>query len=134
LTACYLDASALVKLLAREAETTALRTHIEGIDVRSTSRLSTIEVPRAVMRKGPASLAAVAGPWADILQRLLIIELDAEIAESASEMAPAGLRSLDAIHLASALSIGDELNVLITYDSRLADAARAAGLNVEAPA
>ena len=86
------------------------------------------------MRKGPASLAAVTGPWADILERLLIIELDAEIAESASEMAPAGLRSHDAIHLASALSIGDELNVLITYDSPLADAARAARLNVEAPA
>jgi len=47
---------------------------------------------------------------------------------------PAGLRSLDAIHLASALTLGDELDAFVTYDARQADAARAAGLTVESPA
>jgi hypothetical protein len=133
-TACYLDASALVKLATDEAETRALRSHVEHYDSQTTSRVSTVEVPRVLTRKGPSSFAAVVEPWADLVHRLLVIELDAAIAESASAMAPPTLRSLDAIHLASALSIRDELEVLITYDRRLADAARAAGLAVEAPA
>lgn len=62
-----------------------------------------------------------------------LIELDAATARFAGELEPAALRSLDAIHLASALAVADELEAFITYDSRLADAARNAGLTVVTP-
>jgi predicted nucleic acid-binding protein len=61
------------------------------------------------------------------------IELDEAIARAAGAAVPPSLRSLDAIHLASALSVSDELDALVTYDQRLADAARAAGLSVIQP-
>lgn len=134
MTSCYLDASAIVKLATDETETTALRAHVERYARRSTSRLATVEVPRAVARKGPASHAAAGGWWDEIFEHLLIIELNAEIARTASSLGPRMLRSLDAIHLASAMALGAEMEAFITYDSRLADAARAAGLTVIAPA
>lgn len=105
MNSCYLDASALVKLVTDETETATLRAHLGRYAGRSTSRLAAVEVPRALARKGPASL-----------------------------LEPRLLRSLDAVHLASAISLGDELEVFITYDLRLADAARGAGLTVLAPA
>jgi uncharacterized protein len=68
-----------------------------------------------------------------VLAGIELIELDDPIARAAGEMHPASLRSLDAIHLASALALGDELAAFVTYDARLADAARSAGLPVIAP-
>jgi predicted nucleic acid-binding protein len=72
-------------------------------------------------------------PMREILQHLDLVELDEDVAATAATVAPAVLRSLDAIHLASALAIGGELTEIITYDSRLAAAARNAGLEVQAP-
>jgi predicted nucleic acid-binding protein len=63
-----------------------------------------------------------------------IVELDEAIASTAAGIDPPQLRSLDAIHLAAALAIGDDLEAFICYDARLADAARAAGLTVVVPA
>ena len=130
---CYLDASALVKLATPEAETDALRAELGTYDGRLTSRLATVEVARALRRRGTAS-AELADAVAEAFTGLAIVELDEAIAEPAGRMDPATLRSLDAIHLASALALGSELGAVVTYDTRLADAARAAGLEVIAPA
>ena len=131
--ACYIDASALVKLATPEAETHALRAALDTYDARVTNRLATVEVSRALLRRGVAS-AALVGAVADVFTGLAIMELDSATAESAAPIGPSTLRSLDAIHLASALAVGAELGEFVTYDARLADAARAAGLPVVAPA
>jgi predicted nucleic acid-binding protein len=133
LRACYLDASALVKLATPEAETRALREELEHYDARVTNRLATVEVARALIRRGTAS-AALVDVVAEVFTGLVIMELDRAIADAAGRIAPASLRSLDAIHLTSGLALRDELDAVITYDARLADAARAAGLRVVAPA
>ncbi len=133
MSACYLDASALVKLATPEAETDALRAYCATHDVRITNRVATVEVRRALLRRGVES-AALADSVAEVFAGLGIAELDAGIADDAGRLGPASLRSLDAIHLASALALGDELDAFVTYDVRQADAARAAGLEVIAPA
>jgi predicted nucleic acid-binding protein len=92
-----------------------------------------VEVARALLRRGAAS-AALVGAVGETLERLAIVELDAGVAADAGSLRPPGLRSLDAIHLASALAIGSELSAFVTFDVRLADAARAAGLEVASPA
>jgi predicted nucleic acid-binding protein len=127
----YLDASALVKLVVSEAETEALRTFLTDKPRRMSSRIAEVEVTRAVGR------IATPGDEAQVrivLSGLQFIELDAGTAEVAGSLAPATLRSLDAVHLASALAVAPELDAFVTYDARLAAAARAAGLEVAAPA
>jgi predicted nucleic acid-binding protein len=127
----YLDASALVKLILPEAETEMLIGYLADTPSTFSSRIAHVEVRRAVAR--------VAEPGDDeharsVLAGLQLIELDAVLAELAGSATPTSLRSLDAIHLAAALSLTPELDALITYDNHLADAARAAGLNVVSPA
>ena len=68
-----------------------------------------------------------------MLKGLSMIELDVSVAESAANLEPRGLRSLDAIHLASALAIRDELSAFVTYDTRLGEAASRVGLSVVTP-
>jgi predicted nucleic acid-binding protein len=132
-SACYLDASALVKLATPEAETDVLRAHLAGYVQRLTNRIATVEVARALLRRGAES-AALTDAVAEAFTGLGVAELDAHTADAAGRIGPAVLRSLDAIHLASALALSDELDAFITYDLRLADAAREAGLEVVAPA
>ena len=134
MTACYLDASALVKLVADEAESQALREHLGSFSARLTSRIATVEVPRALSRKGPESSALAGELVVAAFEGVSVIELDTEISKRAALLLPATLRSLDAIHLASALSLREELTVVVTYDARFAEAARGAGLTVMAPA
>ena len=133
MTSCYLDASAIVKLATLEAETEALRAHVRQHQHLITSRLATVEVPRALLRRGPASVDAGAVGIQAAFEHLQLVELDEAIARTAADLMPDTLRSLDAIHLASALAIGDELAEFITYGARLATAARAAGLEVGSP-
>ena len=129
MTSCYLDASALVKLLVTETESIALRAFLESHERRFANRMAQVEVARAVTR------AAVRGASvSDAFAGVELIELDVHIAERAATMGPSILRSIDAIHLASALAVADELEALVTYDARLADAARGVGLTVIAPA
>lgn len=130
---CYLDASALVKLATPEAETDVLRAALDPYDARTTNRLATVEVARALLRRG-AGTGDLAAKVLEAFRGLAIIELDPAIAESAGRLGPPLLRSLDAIHLASALAMGAELEAFVTYDGRLAAAARAVGLEVVAPA
>lgn len=132
--ACYLDASAIVKLATVEAETAALREHLAQYDARVTSRLSAVEVPRALARRGPDSVRVAADALTDVMGSLQLVELTEEVASHAATLEPATVRSLDAVHLASALAVGTDLEALITYDTRLAAAARASGLTVQAPA
>ena len=134
MSSCYLDASAIVKLATAEAETQVLRAHLAQHEHLLTSRLATVEVQRALKRRGPESEALGAQAMRDVLELLELVELDEGVATQAATLAPPTLRSLDAIHLASALAIGEELTEFITYDARLAAAARGAGLEVRAPA
>jgi predicted nucleic acid-binding protein len=131
-SACYLDASAIVKLAVHEAESQALRSALEAYVTRVTSRLAEVEVGRALLRRSEASAAAL-DDVRRALENMFIIEVDPDIASAAGRVRPVALRSLDALHLASALSIRAELDAFVTYDLRLAYAARAAGLEVVAP-
>lgn len=133
MTACYLDASALVKLGTPERESDALREHLAGYDAQLTSRVAFVEVGRALMRRGRAS-AELVDTVAEVFIGVALVDLDDDISASASSLDPPTLRALDAIHLASALSLGAALDAFVTYDARLAEAARAAGMTVVAPA
>lgn len=134
MTSVYLDASAIVKLATAEPESLALRAWLREHSPLLTSRISTVEVARAIGRKDDGGVARGRAAVREAFTSVALTELDAGIANRAAELGPATLRALDAIHLATALAIGRELEVLVTYDARLADAARAAGLEVVAPA
>jgi predicted nucleic acid-binding protein len=122
----YLDASAIAKLVIAEPESNALRDRVQGHGLIS-SRVAVIEVLKAVARANPAADAQ------PILARLSFVELDAELARLAGTTGEPSLRALDAIHVASALRLGPEIDAVITYDDRQAAAATSAGLRVEAP-
>jgi predicted nucleic acid-binding protein len=125
----YLDASALVKLVTSEDDTDALRAFLATRPSRATSIVAIVEVRRAVLRRAPAALEAVSAPLAGVA----VLSLDEEIAGRAGLVEPATLRTLDAIHLASAETLGADLEAFVTYDERLATAARAARLPVASP-
>jgi predicted nucleic acid-binding protein len=128
----YLDSAAIVKLVHAESESQALR---DWLDERAetgwaSSVLAEIESSRALARYAPEAVARL-HPVLDLID---LVELDAGIRILAQTVKPATVRSLDAIHLATALRIRPQLTSFVTYDKRLADAARAAGLPVDMPA
>lgn len=127
----YLDASALVKLVAVEPESPALSTFLRDWESRITSRISAVEVARATRR---AAIPELVDRASRMLDGIAFVELSSEIARLAGTLDPPILRSLDAIHVASALSLGADTGPFITYDARLQGAATAAGLDVQAPA
>jgi uncharacterized protein len=127
----YLDSSAAVKLVHAEAESQTLR---DWLDARVgapwvSSVLLEIETYRALARHAPVSLPRLSM----VLDVIDLVDLDADIRARAREVGPLSVRSLDAIHLATALQIPG-LTAFVAYDTRLADAAAVAGLPVEAPA
>lgn len=129
----YLDSSALVKLVKREPESEALRRFLRRhrADGRVTSTLARVEVVRAVSADGPPAIAHARRQLARVDQ----INLDPDLLDVAATLAPMSvLRSLDAIHLAAAQSIGADLRSLLTYDARMQNAALAVGMAVDAPA
>jgi predicted nucleic acid-binding protein len=123
----YLDSSAFVKLVLPEPETPALLSALEGVERLVASEILEIEVLRATRRGGGDTAAH------DQLAAVRLLPLSSEIRKRASELDPPSVRSLDAIHLATALGLGDRLDGLYTYDERMSLAAREAGLNVHAP-
>ena len=125
----YLDASAAVKLVVAEAESKPLGRFLADQVTRVSSRVMAVELMRAVRRRSPASLDQARS----LLQVMEFVEPDGSVAERAAGLEPVGLRSLDAIHLASALELGEELDAFVTYDDRQAAAARLNGLVVESP-
>jgi len=127
----YLDTSALVKLVAREPHSPALRRYLEthASDTRFTSALARTELIRAVSRYGPSAAIAQARR---LLTRLDTVALSIRLLDVAAVLPPAELRSLDAIHLAAAQTAPD-LRALITYDARMAQAASQVGIAVAQP-
>jgi predicted nucleic acid-binding protein len=126
----YLDASAIVKLLVDEAGSAALSGYLAGRGAAVTSRISHVEVRRAVARSGASvDTRSVHGVFA----ALTIRELDGSLTAAAGGLAPPTLRTLDAIHLATALELVPGLEAFVTYDQRLAEAAAAAGIPTVAP-
>jgi predicted nucleic acid-binding protein len=132
----YADTSALVKLVVREAESDELESALGGKQEIATSLITTIELTRAVARARTDPGATVADDWAvlAVLSATAEIPLTDEIRAGASTLAPVELRTLDAIHLASALTLGDDLAGLLTYDERLQRAGAMHELAVLAPA
>ncbi len=130
----YLDSAALVKLVREEDETRAL---VTWLNERAGQRLVAsvlveVEVPRALRRSQPGVLGAVAAT----LARIDRIELDAAVRATAAAYVDPLLRSLDAIHLATAdllVASGKDVSAFVTYDKRLAEVARACSFSVVAP-
>ncbi len=129
----YLDASAAVKLVVMEAESESLEAFLAPQRTRLSSRIVAVEVIRAVARANPRDVDEALDQARSILQLLEYVELDQEVAGRAGGIEPLGLRSLDAIHLASAMVIREDLDAFVTYDARQAAAARELGLDVVSP-
>lgn len=128
----YLDSSALVKLVQRETESTALRRYLRGYqgDLRVTSALARTEVVRAVWGGGPAAVAHARR----VLSRVHQVDVSRAVLDDAAVLAPGTiLRSLDALHIATASVLGADLRALITYDGRMATAAAGLGMTVRVP-
>jgi predicted nucleic acid-binding protein len=126
----YLDSSAIVKLVVREAESATLIRYLRRRRPLVSSALARTEVARALLPLG----AAAARHGQDVLARLELIRINDRILATAGAMLPTDVRSLDAIHLATATMLGPQLRRIITYDARMATAASALGLVVVAPA
>jgi predicted nucleic acid-binding protein len=127
----YLDASAIVKLVVIEPESQHLATAIARWPDRVTAVLAYTEVHRALWRAGtPRTTHAQADA---VLERFVLIEVDRPLLATAARFKYPTLRSLDAVHVAAALSIGDDPAAFITYDARMADAARRQRLTVLHP-
>jgi uncharacterized protein len=124
----YVDASALVKLIVDEPGSPAMHRWFVETERLLTSRVGAIETRRAAVR-----VAHQAGRVNAVLEPVGLIELDEAIAARAAIAGPVGLKTLDAIHLSTALEIGP-IDAFVTYDDRLAEAARLVGLPVVRPA
>lgn len=136
----YLDTSAVVKLLRREEETEALLEHLDANRDQDliTSALTTVEAARALTAVGAADVATRAVSRSDRIEigdsTIPAVSITATVLDLARTLPPAVLRSLDAVHLATAVLAGEDLDHVITYDKRMVAAAEAAGLTVSSPA
>ncbi len=123
----YLDTSAAVKLLIVEKGSTALRRWLESHEEEIfSSDLLRTELLRVTRRAAPELMVQAR----TILDTLIMVTLSTTVFERAVMIEPGILRSLDALHLAAALELGDDLQGLITYDQRLADSAKTLGIDV----
>ncbi len=132
MAALYLDASALVKLVQIEAESAALQAYLVAhpSERRVTSVLSRTEVLRAIWSGGPVAQQHAL----TVLEQTEQVALSRAVLDQAGALLPGvRLRTLDAIHLASALALGGELQTLITYDNRLGQLAAQVGVVPFAP-
>jgi predicted nucleic acid-binding protein len=123
------DSSAYVKLPLREAEHSALAVELAEWDGYVSSALLAVEAIRACARYSEGHAVEARS----FLEGLALLPLDDAVLDVAASLGPAGLRSLDALHLATALSVSDEIGVFLTYDERLANAAGEQGLSVAQP-
>ncbi|MGD9702404.1 MAG: type II toxin-antitoxin system VapC family toxin [Acidimicrobiia bacterium] len=128
--AFYLDTSAAVKLVVAEPGSAALRSWLDGREEEIVSSdLLRTELLRATRRGAPEQMHRARA----VLDSVVLLSLPSATFERAADLDPETLRSLDALHLAAALELGDELDGIITYDDRLAQAAQARGIDVIAP-
>jgi predicted nucleic acid-binding protein len=125
----YLDASALVTLISRRAPARELQEYLATKPAMpmGTSTVGFVEAARALDQIGdyPAIMQDLLAEFSEIL-------VTDEVRDAAARL-PAGVRTLDAVHIASAQMIGDVLEVLITYDKRMLEVARLVGIPAEAP-
>ncbi len=127
----YLDSSAILKLVMPEPESKLLFELLTNWSIRVSSELARTEVLRALRRTGAAVPQFRRGQRA--IARIGLIPIDSRILNDAAMLKPLSLRSLDAIHLATALSLRSELAAVVTYDVRLSKAATDAKLSVWSP-
>lgn len=130
----YLDSSAVVKLVRREAHTEDLSAWLaeRGDASLVSSALVEVEVPRALRRHAPQDLPAVPA----VLAALYRVDIDADVRARAGAYTDAGLRALDAIHLATASTLAadhDGFAALVAYDRRLLEAARSIAVPTASP-
>jgi uncharacterized protein len=125
----YLDSSAFMKLVTAEAESNALRRHLRRRGLRTSAVLLLTETLRASARL-PSSHLTMAR---DMIQSMALIHMDRQLYAFAATLNPPAMRSLDALHVAAALSLGPDLAELITYDARMIEAAQAHGLRTLSP-
>ena len=132
----YLDTSALVKLLVREAESEAFEVELLRWSKLATSLVTNVELPRAVSRareERPNSVVDGSLALRGVLASATTIPLDERIVGEARNVKPSTVGALDAIHVASALSLCDDLSAVATYDKRMQDALASIKVEVLAP-
>jgi predicted nucleic acid-binding protein len=132
----YVDTSALVKLLVREAESEAIEVELLGWPKLATSLITEVELPRAVARARedrPDAVIDGSVVLQGILASAAIIPLDQGIVDEARRVRPTHVGALDAIHVASALSLSSELLAVATYDKRMQDALALAKVQALSP-
>ncbi len=128
--ATYLDSSAIVKLAVEEPESTALRSYLRRRNPLVSSALAHTEVLRALLLEGEAGVTRGRA----VLGRIDLIRINDRILNAAGALLPPELRSLDAIHIASAQLLGGDLGQLVTYDDRMLATARDLGITTVSPA
>jgi predicted nucleic acid-binding protein len=126
----YVDSSALVKLAVREPESAALRRYLRRRQPLVCSALARVEVARALISLGEQATRR----GSEVLARVDLVRVNDRVLQAAGAMLPPELRSFDAIHLATAQQFADELRGVVTYDNRMAEAAKAIGMSVAQPA
>lgn len=126
----YLDSSAFLKLIFEEPESTALIEWIQAWPQHASSRLLRLEASRAVRRYRPE----LAQELRILLRSIHLVDIHNDLLETAASLGPSTIRSLDAIHLATALSLAGSLGALVTYDQRMVEAAQELGLPLASPA
>ena len=127
--ATYLDSSAVVKLVVVEPESAELRRFLRRRRPLVSSALARTEVLRALLPAGEAATSR----GREVLRSLDLVRVNDRVLEAAGSLLPAEVRSLDAIHLATAQLLREELGRVVTYDERMAEVARQLGLRTEAP-
>ena len=125
----YVDSSALVKLVVREPETAALRLYLRRRGPLVSSALARTEVVRALLLFGAPAVARAA----EVLARVDLVRVNDRVLSLAGNLLPFDLRSLDAIHLATARLLGPAMRDFVTYDRRMAAVAATLGFRVAAP-
>jgi predicted nucleic acid-binding protein len=128
--ATYLDSSAIVKLAVEEPESGALRRYLRRRRPLVSSALARAEVLRALLFEGEPGAARGRA----VLARLDLVRVNDRVLNAAGQLEPAAIRTLDAVHLSTAQQLGIDLGVVVTYDDRMIDAARAIGLKTATPA
>jgi uncharacterized protein len=130
MSATYLDSSALVKLAINEPESAALRRYLRRRRPLVSSALARTEVIRALLLEGDEGLARGRA----VLGRVELVRINDRVLNAAGGLLPPDLRSLEAIHLATAKQLGVDLMQIVTYDDRMLDAAKRLGLKTASPA